>query len=410
MGRLRRRQKGAFAGGYHAGANHAGTWGYGGDKWGGFYHGGYYDTPNLGKLGVGNLASSNKFGFGTDFGHAHAAWASGTGGARGVGNYTKFYSPSVLTARGAAVRGGYYHYGYFNHNWWQGHPLAWHPNAWQWHHWWKWTTWPVLIGWLGWAGPPIYYNYGDTIVYQGDQVYSNNQPIATAEQYYQQAIDLATADRPAATAEEEWQPLGVFALVQAEQSDPSAVFQLAINKSGVIRGNCFNELANTNSEVHGAVDSKTQRASWTVGDNKTTVYDTGIYNLTKDESPVLIHFDKDRTENWLLVRIREEDTQTPAGNAQTPPANTSPPVAQGEAPAKVTVMVPVDAEVYFDGSPTTETGSERVFETPPLQPGTKYAYHIRAAWNAGGDTTSQTRKVEVQAGAKVTIDFTRPAP
>ena len=35
------------------------------------------------------------------------------------------------------------------------------------------------------------------------------------------------------------------------------------------------------------MDKKTQRAAWTVGKNKNTVCETGLYNLTKDEAPAL---------------------------------------------------------------------------------------------------------------------------
>ena len=33
----------------------------------------------------------------------------------------------------------------------------------------------------------------------------------------------------------------------------------------------------------------------------------GLYNLTKDEAPCLIHFGKDKTEQWLLVRMQKPD-------------------------------------------------------------------------------------------------------
>ena len=56
--------------------------------------------------------------------------------------------------------------------------------------------------------------------------------------------------------------------------------------------------------VDGSVDKKTQRVAWTMGDNKSTVVDTGLANLTKDEGPALLHFVKDRTEEWLLVRLK----------------------------------------------------------------------------------------------------------
>ena len=57
----------------------------------------------------------------------------------------------------------------------------------------------------------------------------------------------------------------------------------------------------------GSVDKQTQRVAFTVGDNKDTVVETGLYNLTKDEAPALIHVGKDKTEQWLLVRLKNQD-------------------------------------------------------------------------------------------------------
>jgi hypothetical protein len=62
--------------------------------------------------------------------------------------------------------------------------------------------------------------------------------------------------------------------------------------------------------VHGSVDKQTQRAAWTIGDNQDNVIETGIYKLTKDEAPALVHFGKDRTVQWLLVRIKKDDEAT----------------------------------------------------------------------------------------------------
>ena len=69
--------------------------------------------------------------------------------------------------------------------------------------------------------------------------------------------------------------------------------------------------------VQGFVDSKTQRAAWTVGDNKTVVYDTSISNLTKDEAPLLVHVDKDNTQQWLLVRMKkgQQDGDQPSSGS-----------------------------------------------------------------------------------------------
>ena len=52
---------------------------------------------------------------------------------------------------------------------------------------------------------------------------------------------------------------------------------------------------------------QSQRLAFTVGDNTTNVVETGLYNLTKDEAPALLHFGQERTEQWLLVRLKNPD-------------------------------------------------------------------------------------------------------
>ena len=84
---------------------------------------------------------------------------------------------------------------------------------------------------------------------------------------------------------------------------------MAVNKDGIIRGNYTATVTNDTKPVQGSVDKKTQRAAWTIGDNKENVIETGIYNLTKDEAPVLVHFGKDKTEQWTLVRLSQDGQQ-----------------------------------------------------------------------------------------------------
>jgi uncharacterized protein (TIGR03000 family) len=346
----------------------------------------------------------------TDFGYGRVA---GVGGARGFvagGHYTAGYSRGVYAGRGAVVRGGYYRYGAYGTGWWGAHPGAWRPFGWNNAYFWRGATWPVLTGWFGWTAPPVYYDYGNSIVYTGDQVYIDGQPGPTAAEYYQQAVDLsqlAPVEAAPPKKDEEWQSLGVFALSQGEEADISAVFQLAVNKAGTIRGNYTDVLTDTTLPVRGAVDKKTQRASWIVGDQKATVYDTGIANLTMDQAPLLIHFGKDQTQQRLLVRIREEDGQAPPAEAAE---EAPPPPGPEEGVAKVTVIVPADAELYFDGTPTTLAGTERQFTTPPLEKGGTFSYSVRARWTEAGMPVEQTRKIAVKAGADVRVDFTSPAP
>jgi hypothetical protein len=45
------------------------------------------------------------------------------------------------------------------------------------------------------------------------------------------------------------------------------------------------------------------------------VVETGLYNLTQNESTALVHFGPDQTEQDLLVRIKQPaEGQTAAGN------------------------------------------------------------------------------------------------
>jgi uncharacterized protein (TIGR03000 family) len=411
--------RGGAVGGYRGGA--VGGYRAGGAAVGGYragavgVQGGAVGARGVGAVGgyrAGAVGVGGRAGVATDFGFGRVGGVGAGRGVVAVGHRTTAYTGGYIAARGTAVRGNFYHYGAFNTGWWAGRTGAWRPYGWTAANVWRWAAWPAVATWFAWSVPPVYYDFGNTIVYEGDQVYVDSQPVATADEYYQQAADLAYS-APAAPAappkDEEWQPLGVFALVQGDQADPSAVFQLAVNKAGTVRGNYYNVLTDNNLPVQGAVDKKSQRASWIVGEQKEVVYDTGIANLTKDESPLLIHFGKDRTQQWLLVRIKDqEDPNAPqvAKRDELP----APPATTGDTTAKITVIVPPEAEVTFDGVVMKQPGPERHFHTPPLQPTAKYSYTIRARWTQDGRPVDQTRTVPFRAGAVLRVDFTSPLP
>ena len=237
--------------------------------------------------------------------------AKAGGGAAYAGYHqTEAVSGSVYAARGAAVRTSYSGgYGMYGQSWYGAHPGAWAPTGWTAGQAWNAAAWPAVGASLGWSDgvQPVVYNYGDNVTYQSDQVYYGNQPFATADEYYQQASNLAASAPVADPNSGQWMPLGVFALVQKDQSDPHYVMQLAVNKSGALAGNYSDLISGTNVPIQGAVDKSTQRVAWTVGANKNTVGETGLYNLTRDESPALIHIGKDRTQQWTLVRLKQPE-------------------------------------------------------------------------------------------------------
>lgn len=79
--------------------------------------------------------------------------------------------------------------------------------------------------------------------------------------------------------------------------------------------------------------------------------------------------------------------------------------------AYITVKVPTtDAQVWFAGTTTDATGTERLFNSPVLEAGQTFKYAIKASWTIDGKTKEQTRDVEFRAGQSKTVDFRVPQP
>jgi hypothetical protein len=236
----------------------------------------------------------------------------GVAGARvGVGHYTHYVSPTALRTQGAYVRTGFYR-PYFTPTWYRAHVGAWVAPRWRVANFWAAPAWVNVAGYCGITGPAISYDYGSNVVIENNNVYFDGQQAATVEEYATQTADLANRGREATTNEiDEWQPLGVFGMIQGEEKMAQHIFQLAVNKSGIIRGNYYNALADSTQQVYGAVNTKTQKAAWSIGEKKDIVFEAGINNLTKDETPVLVHYGKDRTEQMVLVRLEQPKDGTP---------------------------------------------------------------------------------------------------
>jgi uncharacterized protein (TIGR03000 family) len=73
--------------------------------------------------------------------------------------------------------------------------------------------------------------------------------------------------------------------------------------------------------------------------------------------------------------------------------------------AQVEVQVPPDAELWFDGHKTSQSGPTRMFHTPALDRGQGYRYTVKARWTEDGKPFEQTQTVRVSAGARVRVIF-----
>jgi hypothetical protein len=172
---------------------------------------------------------------------------------------------------------------------------------------WRPVTYAALAGSYGYASDPVYYDYGTTTVYEGETVYVNGDSVGTTEQYAAQATAIAEAGQAVSPAkDDEFMTLGVFGMVQGDETTATQIFQLTVNKQGVIRGEYYNATTDQTEKISGSVDKKSQRAAWTVGDRKSPVYEAGIANLTKEETTMMVHFGKERSQQWTLVRIEQQ--------------------------------------------------------------------------------------------------------
>ena len=102
---------------------------------------------------------------------------------------TRNWSSADMRVQGNYVRNNFNNYGAFNRNWYHHYPNAWGrgflAGAW------AGANWASVNGWFGSDWPPYDYSYGDDVTYANNNVYHNDQPIATAAEYYQSAANLA---------------------------------------------------------------------------------------------------------------------------------------------------------------------------------------------------------------------------
>jgi hypothetical protein len=170
-----------------------------------------------------------------------------------------------------------------------------------------------VAGWVAWSWPePVYYTYGpDSYVYcENNVVYVDGKETCSQEEYVEQAANIAASVPEIKEDQEvEWLPLGVFALTAEDEGDPNMLLQLAVSKEGIIAGTYHNESTDSTEPVEGMVDKESQRAAWTIGENKNIVMETGVYNLTEDQTQVMVHFGKDKTQQWLMVRLEEPESE-----------------------------------------------------------------------------------------------------
>lgn len=206
-----------------------------------------------------------------------------------------------------AVNGNFTRWGYFTPAYYGRYPGAWFPGKWAIIGTaWTAATWATTSSYCGCEGSGTYYDYEQNVTYEDGNVMYEGEPVATEEEYYQQAETIA--DKGAETQDEDWLPLGVFAVIaEDDQTKTDKVIQLALNKQGAIRGNYQDMLTEKVTPITGSVDKKSERVALKLEGNDSLVVEVGLYNLTNDEVPALFHFDANRREPVTLIRLKNPE-------------------------------------------------------------------------------------------------------
>lgn len=361
-----------FAGGFHGGSYggfHGGSYGgFHGDSFGGYHgassYGGYHGASSYGNYtNRGSFTGDGGFGKVSGFqNRTPGQFNQGNLNTQGHNVRNSFNNDNfthntnnynVNRYGGYGGYGGYHGYGGYGYHGYGYHPYGYGYGGWGGYPGWGWYGMSSAAMWtcmgmssLGtFLGMASLANSGKNsqpvsstnVTYEGDNVYINGQPSGTAGDYYQQAQQLAqtgqnyqpatyvNTDDQSQTADytqsqnQQWAPLGVFALAEPGENQSNMILQLAINKDGIVRGNYVNQLTNETAQVYGALDKNTQRISWTIGTNPNTVFDASIGDLVKDDSSVLVHYGANDTSRMALIRLPQPNSSNQPGQNGVPP-------------------------------------------------------------------------------------------
>ena len=210
----------------------------------------------------------------------------------------------------------------FSNGWYAGHRGAW-GGGWGWGNPWGIAGWGSTAAWLGLgaAATPLWGGYGatNTTVYDTDNedlnqpgnAFTGGQNLTPAELAAQSAAaqNLAAQGNPEPGQQDQFMPLGVFSLAPENQTEATALLQLAVSKDGIVRGTYYDLLSDTDQPIRGSVDKQTQLVAWNVGAGGQATFQTALAVLTEPSGPVSVHYQNGQTRQWVLARYAKEPTE-----------------------------------------------------------------------------------------------------
>jgi hypothetical protein len=185
----------------------------------------------------------------------------------------------------------------FTPQWYAQHPNAWqatHPHADAWAV----ATAASVAAWVGSAA----YAGTDTVVVESG---TTEEGTTTDESTTDETTTTGTTTTAAAADPTEWLTIGVFALAQTGQTEPTTLIQLSVNKQGLLNGTYYDLVSDNGTPIAGQIDTTTERAAWTVGPNSKNVFTTTIETLTSETGPAKLNLPGGKTQDWNLIRVNK---------------------------------------------------------------------------------------------------------
>ena len=158
---------------------------------------------------------------------------------------------------------------------------------------------------------PVYYTYGpgETVYIEGDTIILNNDQQVPVQTYVEQTATIADSAPEVDPEQVEWMPLGVFALVDDEDPDPTQVVQLTVSKEGILAGMYQNTTTDTTVPLEGMVEPETGKAVFKPAEKDYPLVETGLYNLIEDNAQALVFYDADTVQETTLVRLDQPEDE-----------------------------------------------------------------------------------------------------
>ncbi len=196
----------------------------------------------------------------------------------------------------------------FTPAWYANHPRAWqstHPHADAWAV----ATFGTAAAWLGITAASNGGYVDDTTTVYTSDTEDNTDDQSSSDQENSPA-QLANNGGLTLPADENFLSLGVFSLAPQDKIDASALVQLAVNKNGEVRGSYYDLLTDQEQTIQGALDKRTQRVTFTVGNSGPVAFETVLRDLTQASGKVTLRFENGTTKQWTLARYENQPQAT----------------------------------------------------------------------------------------------------